>query len=198
MTLFHPAKGEVRATPVEQATNAVLHPWLKEQLTLILADLPQPDAQTLSLFGRSWADWGLAEWALLYGWPPVRMILIWDNLVGHTNVDLVFWCYRQGILPLYTPLGGSWLNMAESVQRILVRRALSGQHPQTAQEIMDWLSATVRGWNADPTPFSWGGKRWQRRQRFRERHALGASQAFTKRPIRRKWQSDELLIRKAA
>src|SRR3712207_7422467 len=43
------------------------------------------------------------------------------------------------ILPLYTPLGGSWLNMAESVQRILVRRALGGQHPRSAQEVMAWL-----------------------------------------------------------
>jgi len=42
-------------------------------------------------------------------------------------------------MPLYTPLGGSWLNMAESMQRILVRRALSGQYPQSPQEIIDWL-----------------------------------------------------------
>ncbi len=25
---------------------------------------------------------------------------------------------QHGIMPLYTPLGGSWLNMAESIQRI--------------------------------------------------------------------------------
>jgi len=29
-------------------------------------------------------------------------------------------------MPLYTPIGGLWLNMAESVQRIIVRRALAG------------------------------------------------------------------------
>jgi hypothetical protein len=142
LTLFHPADGQVRACPVEQSTNAILHPWLKEQLTQILQSLPEPTGEHAQDFGRSWADWGLSELAQLYGWPPLRMILIWDNLVGHTNADLVLWCYRQGILPLYTPLGGSWLNMAESVQRIIVRRALSGQHPHSAQEIMDWLSAT--------------------------------------------------------
>lgn len=38
---------------------------------------------------------------------------------------------------LYTPLSGSWLNMAESVQRIIVSRALSGQHPKTAKEIIE-------------------------------------------------------------
>ncbi len=40
---------------------------------------------------------------------------------------------------LYTPLGGSWLNMAESIQRILVRRALAGQHPRSPEEIIAWL-----------------------------------------------------------
>jgi hypothetical protein len=91
---------------------------------------------------------------------------------------MVAWCIRQGIVLLYTPLGGSWLNMAESVQRILVRRALAGQHPQSAAEVMEWLGATVRGWNAAPTPFVWGGRRAARRQRGREkRHWLAGSGA---------------------
>ena len=46
---------------------------------------------------------------------------------------MVRWLLQHGILPLYTPLSGSWLNMAESLQRIIVRRALSGQHPQSAR-----------------------------------------------------------------
>lgn len=198
LTLFHPADGQVRACPVEQATNAVLHPWLKQELRQILEELPQPTTEQMACWGHSWADWDLQIEALRYDWPPIRLILVWDNLAGHYSADMVVWCHHQGILPLYTPLGGSWLNMAESVQRILVHRALDGQHPQNAQEIMDWLNATVRGWNADPTPFEWGGKRWQRRQRFRERHALGASRAFSRRPIRRRWRADELPIREAA
>jgi len=47
---------------------------------------------------------------------------------------------------LYTPLGGSYLNMAESIQRILKRRALDGQHPKTPEEIIAWLEAAARGW----------------------------------------------------
>ncbi len=87
-------------------------------------------------------------------------------------------------LPLYTPLGGSWLNMAESIQRIVVRRALAGQHPQSTQDLKDWLAATVRGWNAAPTPFEWAGKRAARRQRARaRRHAPGGSGGCTRRPI---------------
>jgi hypothetical protein len=51
------------------------------------------------------------------------MLLIWDNLAGHRSDKMVDWLFAHGIMPLYTPLGGSWLNMAESMQRILVRRA---------------------------------------------------------------------------
>ncbi len=59
--------------------------------------------------------------------------------------------------------------MAESIQRIVVARALNGQHPTDSQQIIDWIEATVRGWNRAPTPFTWGGKRDERRVRARAR-----------------------------
>ena len=192
LTLFHPKTGEVRSLPVDASTNAILHPWLKQELSAILASLPALAADSVWQWGHSWSDWGVFEEdARSQGWPPVRLVLVLDNLVGHCSRDLVDWCHQQGIVLLYTPLGGSWLNLCESVQRILVRRALSGQHPQSAEEIKEWLAATVRGWNADPAPFEWGGKRWQRRQRQRERHRLGGSAGYTMRPIRRRWQAKE-------
>ena len=101
--------------------------------------------------------------------PPLRMLLVWDNLAGHLTPDMVLWLIAQGIMPLYTPLGGSWLNMAESVQRIIVRRALDGQAPETPQQIIEALEATAKGWNHDPTPFVWGGQRAARRQRSHQR-----------------------------
>ncbi len=77
--------------------------------------------------------------------------------------------------------------MAESVQRILVRRALDGQHPTTPEQITGWLEATARGWNAAPTPFEWGGKRKVRRDRARTKHhALGGSGARARQPVRRR------------
>jgi hypothetical protein len=192
LTLLHPADGQVHACPVERATNAVLHAWMKQELTRILQSLPPLPIEAACQWGHRWSDWGYSEAdAARFAWPPVRLILIWDNLVGHYTPEIVVWCHHQGIVPLYTPLGGSWLNLAESVQRILVRRALAGQHPQSAAQIVDWLAATVRGWNADPTPFVWAGKRWQRRQRSRERHRLGGSAGYTLRAIRRRWQTNE-------
>lgn len=184
LTLFRPATGEVRATGVTSAPNAVVHPWLKEELTAILATCapPPPDGTA----GRRWSDWDWHPDAPLLDQhrPPVQALLVWDNLAGHHTPAMVDWCAERGILPLYTPIGGSWLNMAESLQRILVHRALAGHHPQSAQEVIDWLEATVRGWNAAPTRFHWGGKRAARRARTR-RHALGGSGAYTRRPIRR-------------
>jgi hypothetical protein len=39
LTLFRPATGHLRAKGVVSATNAVLHPWLKEQLSEVLAEI---------------------------------------------------------------------------------------------------------------------------------------------------------------
>jgi hypothetical protein len=116
--------------------------------------------------------------------PPLRMLLIFDNLAGHKTATFVCWLMAHGIMPLYTPLSGGWLNMAESIQRILVSRALAGQHPESPVQLIEWLEAVARGWNAHPTPFVWAGKRALRRQRAWERHhSLGGSGAVSTQPI---------------
>lgn len=188
MTLFHPANGEVRVKGVTRCTNAVLHPWLKEEVTRILATLPEApilDPENNHKFWRLWQAALSNPVPLPDELPPLRMLLTWDNLKGHHTPDMVDWLIQHGVMPLYTPLGGSWLNMAESIQRILVRRALDGQHPQTPEEIIDTFEALARRWNREPTPFVWGGKRSLRRQRSRQRkYALGGSGACTHRPIR--------------
>jgi len=175
LTLFRPATGEVRAKGVKNAPNAVLHPWLQEELAAILASLPQvttPEAERPA--ACRWATWlGREPREPL---PPLRLILIWDNLAGHLSWSMVRWLFQHGVMPLYTPLSGSWLNLAEALQRIIVQRALSGQHPQTPEEIIAWLEDTVAAWNEDPTPFTWGGKRKERRDRARHR-TLGGSPA---------------------
>ncbi|GAC1659363.1 MAG: hypothetical protein NVS4B3_27600 [Gemmatimonadaceae bacterium] len=178
LTLFRPATGAVRAIGVTRAPNAVLHPWVQAELTAILHTLPEPSPQLASApFIPSWWErrQSLTD---RYGDPPLRLILIWDNLAGHKSAEIIDWLCAQGILPLYTPLSGSWLNMAESLQRIIVRRALAGQHPQSSEEMIGWLEETVAGWNAEPTPFVWEGKRWARRHRAQHR-LLGGSAAIT-------------------
>ena len=182
LTLFRPATGAVRAKGVLSVPNVVLHPWLQQQLQAILAPLeqeplpvrvPLPEDHPLLLTWQHW--WWSYERPKPA--PTLRLILVWDNLAGHLSYQMVRWLLQHGILPLYTPLSGSWLNMAESLQRIIVRRALSGQQPQTAQQIIDWLEQTVAGWNTHPTAFVWNGKRRRRRERARLRRLGGSGAA---------------------
>jgi DDE superfamily endonuclease len=181
LTLFRPATGLLRAKGVLSAPNIVLHPWLIEQLTEVLADIEKahPRAQ-LSPYEERPACASFETWL---GHPPhtteppLRIVLVLDNLAGHLSYDLVRWFFEHGVMPLYTPIGGSWLNMAESVQRIIVPRALAGQHPKNAQQVIDWLEQTVAGWNKNPTPFVWNGKRRRRRERARLRRLAGSGAA---------------------
>jgi len=175
LTLFRPATGQVRAKGVTNAPNVVLHPWLQKELSQVLADLPDPPTELEPPTPAQWETWlgYVPHWPL----PPLRLILIWDNLAGHLSSKMVLWLFAHGVMPLYTPLSGSWLNLAESVQRILCGRALNGQHPQSSAEIITWLEDTVAGWNEAPSPFVWDGKRRERRLRAKQRR-LGGSAAI--------------------
>ena len=190
LTLFHPASGEVRARGVQSCTNVVLHGWLKQELADIVASLPAQPELSIKATRELWKSWqeGLqVKITLSEKLPALRMLLVMDNLAGHKTPELVLWMFANGIMPLYTPLSGSWLNMAESIQRIIKRRALECQHPRTTDEIISLLEATVRGWNREPTPFEWGEKRAARRARSRQRrHALGGSGACVRSPVRQR------------
>ena len=189
LTLFHPASGRVRVEGATSCPDEVLHGWLRRELSGVLAGLPGAPP-TAGASRGAWLRWqrGLpVRVTLPQRLPPLRVLLVLDNLAGHKTPEFVLWLFAQGVMPLYTPVGGSWLNMAESMQRISKRRALDGQHPATADEIIGWFEAVAGRWNEDPTPFEWGGKRKRRRERQRERrHRLGGSAAFTRKPVRKR------------
>lgn len=198
LTLFQPDSGLVRVKGVTTSTNLILHQWLKSQLTEILADQPllMPTAAEVAANRAFWESWREAlrvKATLSQALPHLRLILIMDNLIGHKNPEWLRWCFSQGILPIYTPLAGSWLNMAESIQRLLKRRALDGTYPTSVSEIIEALESVAHHWNAHPTPFVWAGKRKARRHRaFLKRHPVGASASVAKRPVCRydaKWQA---------
>ena len=192
LTLFHPSSGQVRVKGVESCTNVVLHDWLQQQLQAILEELP-PQVQVLSpeVNRAMWETWRQAltiRFTLPSELPPLRMLLVCDNLAGHKTPAFVIWLCQHGILPIYTPLGGSWLNMAESIQKILKHRALDGQHPDTPQQIMEWLETVAKSWNQHPTPFIWAGQRAARRQRARlrsQQHRLAGSGACSTPLVRK-------------
>ena len=99
------------------------------------------------MVGRSWGDAGIHS----VGW----------ELVKHATPPVR--CVLR-------------VKKAESIQRIIVRRALDGSDLESPEAVISALEATVRGWNRAPTAFVWGGKRRLRRERARARR-LGGSGA---------------------
>ena len=190
LTCFHPQTGELRAKGVTRRAHAVLQPGLKGELETVLAGWPVPMPPATRLNRSGWEAWpvGLGvKFTLPDQWPPVRRLLGWDNWAGHKTPDFVLGLVAHGVRPVYTPVSGSWLNMAESRQRSIGRRALAGTHLQSSTQTIAALEATVRGWNRCPTPFTWGGKRQARRDRARARrkdYRRGGSGAVASQSLR--------------
>lgn len=180
MTLLHPKSGRVWLTGTRSTANVILHPWLKDQIEEVVKSLPKLNRKAArDLKKKAWKHFAKAFWSResFNKLPTPRIVLVWDNLTGHKSYELVKWLYEHGVIPLYTPLGSSWLNMAESIQSILKNRAIAGTHPQSPQEIINAFENAARGWNRNPTSFVWKGKRYQRRRRAWERHRVAASEA---------------------
>jgi hypothetical protein len=102
LTLFHPATGQVYLQSVTACTNAVRHGWLKKELTAILARLPAPsepaDAAATRAAWQVWQDGLTAPFTLPEPLPPLRLLLVWDNLAGHksTGKRKLMAAYRTG------------------------------------------------------------------------------------------------------
>ena len=173
LTLFHPADGQVRIKGTTTCPNTVSHPWLEQELADImatLADLPPTADQSRA----AWERWqqGLKE--------RITLLAATEGLVGagqlgrSQELGIGDVAVRSWNYAFVHPSSGLWLNMAESIQRILKGRAISGEEPTSPAQIIEWFVAVAKHWNADPTPFVWGGKRAARRKRQRDRaHSLG-------------------------
>jgi len=99
LTLFCPSSGELQAKSVTTAPNAVLHPWLQQELTTVLDQLPvaAPVTDATDNHG-AWEQWQrglkirITLPALL---PQLRLLLVWDNLAGHLTPALVLWLFAH-------------------------------------------------------------------------------------------------------
>lgn len=174
-----------------------------QKLTEFLASLPQPGVAPKPSENRDrWEMWfeSLSKRPdLPSDLPPLRLLLVIGNLAGHKSDTLVQRFFSQGIIPLYIRLSGSLLNMAESLQLILERRTLDGQHSIMLAQIIDWLETTAGVGTVSRPRLSGGGKQATRRVRQRQRQqaklALGGSGARIGRHIRQsktiieKWRS---------
>lgn len=93
LTLFRSITGEIRAKGVVSVTNAVLHPWLKEYLSAVLAEIEQEHpAATLPPEAERPQS---AQWETWLGHPPrtpkppLRIVQVLDNLAG---IGRMSWC----------------------------------------------------------------------------------------------------------
>ena len=142
--------------------NAVRHDWPRRELTAVLEDLPAPPIRTGAAGAaiRAWERWqdGLtmrSTW--LAELMPLPRKLVLDGRAQDAGVR-VLTVRARGDAVGHTA-GGSWLNMAESIQRILKQRAPGDQHPEVTGQIIGWFEAAGH-WNASPTLFAGGGGGW--------------------------------------
>jgi hypothetical protein len=98
-----------------------------------------------------------------------KLFVVLDNLNIHHAAEVDAWAAtperRQHLELCYTPTEGSWLNLVESFFRILDRRVYDGTDYRSMKELEAGFDKGLAVWNTHPTPFTWHGKRWQRRHR---------------------------------
>ena len=96
---FHPASGKARVKGVTSSANAILHPWLKEELSMILQTLPPPKEwmpKPTASFGKCGRRIILPI-TLPENLPDLRMLLIWDNLRGHYTTEMILWLFNMAL-----------------------------------------------------------------------------------------------------
>ena len=104
MTLLRPATGQGWVKGVTRCPNAVLPPWLKEAVSARLATWPDPEPVTDPVANRAqWTRWQVGvkvRITLPVELPPLRLLLVWDNMTGHQTPALVLWLFAQGVMVL--------------------------------------------------------------------------------------------------
>jgi len=101
---------------VTRCPNQVLLPWLQAELAAIVETLPAPPDLPATERRALWAQWqeGLqVRISLPTAPPPLRMLLILDNLVGHKHPAFVRGCFAAASCRSTRPwavLGSTWLS----------------------------------------------------------------------------------------
>jgi hypothetical protein len=97
------ATGQVRVKGVTSRPNVVLHAWLEAELLTILEALPPAKVLDEAQNRMAWERW---QAELCDKLPPLRLLLVIDNLKAHTTASFVVWLFEHSVTPLYTPLSG--------------------------------------------------------------------------------------------
>ncbi len=82
LTLFHPQTGRLIVKGIKQSTNAILHPWLKENLSELIKESSEENYLISEGEKTSWTYWqeGLKEKITLpEKLPKLKILLILDS-----------------------------------------------------------------------------------------------------------------------
>jgi transposase len=89
-------------------------------------------------------------------YPNQKLHVILDNSSTHSTPDVREWLALHPRVQFhYTPTSASWLNQVEGFFGILGKQSLSTTNFPSKKALREHLVAYMRGWNRNPTPFSW-------------------------------------------
>lgn len=91
--------------------------------------------------------------------PSGDVHVVIDNLSIHTSVQSLLWNFgHERFYFHFLPAGAAWLNLIEGWWSILDNRSLPGRNFANTSELRASYLATLKDWNASPTPFRWDPK----------------------------------------
>lgn len=89
-------------------------------------------------------------------YPMQDLHVILDNSSTHATADVKAWLDEHPRVKFhYTPTSASWLNQVEGFFGILGKQSLSETNFPTKKALREHVSAYMRSWNKNPTPFAW-------------------------------------------
>ena len=89
-------------------------------------------------------------------YPGRELHVILDNSSSHGTPEVRSWLVQHPHVHFhYTPTSASWLNQVEGFFGILGKQSLSLTDFYSTRALRDHLTAYMRAWNRNPTPFAW-------------------------------------------
>jgi transposase len=89
-------------------------------------------------------------------YPGKMLHVVLDNSSTHSTADVGAWLAANPNVKFhYTPTSASWLNQVEGFFGILGKQSLSVTNFPSSRALREHITAYMRDWNKNPTPFEW-------------------------------------------
>jgi transposase len=89
-------------------------------------------------------------------YPDRELHVILDNSSTHRTPEVRAWLAAHPVIHFhYTPTSASWINQVEGFFGILGKQSLSITDCPSTKALRDHITAYIRAWKKNPTPFAW-------------------------------------------